>query len=83
MHFIEKTPRDDDPDPFYQEGMEVMKQECKSIVDILEQDSAKGNFKALIKVYIPRSNELADEDRTYLDWMETLIRDNLWEWEDH
>ena len=41
MHFIEKTPRDDEPDPYYREGTEVIKQECKSIVDILEQDSAK------------------------------------------
>ena len=53
MHFIEKTPRDDEPDPNYREGMEIIKQEYKSIVDILEEDSAPGNFKALIKIYIP------------------------------
>jgi hypothetical protein len=53
MHFIEKTPRDDEPDPNYREGMEIIKQECKSIVDILEQDSVPGNFKSLIKIYIP------------------------------
>jgi hypothetical protein len=40
MHFNEETPRDDEPDSYYREGMEVIKQECKSIVDILEQDSA-------------------------------------------
>ena len=65
MHFIEKTPRDDEPDPYYREGMEVIKQECKSIVDILEQDSAEGNFKALIKVYILRSTGVANEDKPY------------------
>ena len=57
--------------------MEVIKQECKSIVDILEQDSAEGNFKALIKVYIPRSTGVANEDKPYLDWMEALIHDLL------
>jgi hypothetical protein len=77
IHFIEKTPRDDEPDPLYREGMEVIKQECKSIVDILEQDSVERNFKSLIKVYIPRSTGVANEDRTYLDWMEVLIRDLL------
>ncbi len=55
MHFIEKTTRDDDPDPYYREGMEIIKQECKSIVDILEQDSAAENVKALIRIYIPRN----------------------------
>ena len=36
MHFIRKVPRDDEPDSNYQEGMEIIKQECTSIIDILE-----------------------------------------------
>jgi hypothetical protein len=54
--------------------MEVIKQECKSIIDILEQDPAAGDFRALIKIYILRSTGVADEDKPYLDWMEALIQ---------
>ena len=35
MYFIRKVASDDEPDPNYQEGMEIIKQECKNIIDIL------------------------------------------------
>ena len=76
-HFIRKVPRDDEPDPNYQDGMEIIKQECKNIVDILEQDSETSNFRSLIQIYIPRTTGVADEDKPYLDWMEALIHDLL------
>jgi len=39
VNFIKKVPRDDDPDPNYQEGMGIIKQECENIIDILEKIS--------------------------------------------
>jgi hypothetical protein len=30
-----------------------------------------------MEIYIPRSFGIVDEDKPYLDWMETLIRDLL------
>ena len=77
IHFIRKVPRDDDPDPHYEEGMEIIKQECKNMFDILEQDPATWDFKDLMKIYIPRTTGVADEDKPYLDWMEALIHDLL------
>ena len=38
MYFIRKVASDDEPDPNYQEGMEIIKQECKNIIDILGQE---------------------------------------------
>jgi hypothetical protein len=76
-HFIRKEPRDDESDPYYQDGMEIIKQECKNIVDILEQDSETWNFRSLMRIYIPRTTGVADEDKPYLDWMQTLIHDLL------
>jgi hypothetical protein len=77
MYFIRKVASDDEPDPNYQEGMEIIKQECKNIIDILEQDLVTRNFRALMKIYIPQTTGVADEDKPYLDWMEALIHDLL------
>ncbi len=67
----------DESDPNYQEGIEINKQECKNIVDILEKDPATRDFRALMKIYIPRTTGVGGEDKPYLDSMEALIHDLL------
>ncbi len=57
--------------------MEIIKQECQNIIDILEQDPVTWDFKELMKIYIPRTTGVADEDKPYLYWMEALIHDFL------
>ena len=69
--------RDYEPYSNYQEDMNIIKQECRNINDILEQDPTARDFRALMKIYIPRTTGVSDEDKPYLDWMEDLIHDLL------
>jgi hypothetical protein len=61
------------PDPNYPMGLEIRKLEYRKIIEIL----GKGDFKQLMKIYIPRTVGVADKDKPYLDWMDPLIHDLL------
>jgi hypothetical protein len=63
--FVQKVPRKDEPDPAYTEGMEIIKEECKKIIDILEQ-TTPWDIKQLMNIYLPRATGVADEDKPYL-----------------
>jgi hypothetical protein len=76
MYFVQKVPRTDEPDPHYAKGMEIIKEECKKIIDILGQ-GMQWNIMQLMDIYLPMSTGVAEEDKPYLDWMDALIRDLL------
>jgi hypothetical protein len=76
MNWVQKEARKDEPDPHYAEGMEIIKKECKNIIDILET-TPQWDIKQLMNIYLPRTTGVADEDKPYLDWMDALIHDIL------
>ena len=60
MCFVQKVPRNDEPDPNYAEGMEIIKKECKNIIDILEQTTQR-DIRQLMNIYLPRTPGVTDE----------------------
>ncbi len=44
---------------------------------ILEKDPVTRDFRAVIKIYIPRTPAVADADKPSLRWKEALIHDLL------